>query len=492
MPLPGHPSNNIRIAGTARRGPRLRSHRGALSPVQDLPRRRHNLRTEHYNIQRNINAMDNETAGAIKSLTKQLHALSVKLEPFKGNETENVEDFIKDFNKYVINTGQTAEEDMKQVLQTHLKDLAKEWWKLQDDTQNTAVLLDLLKDRFKLTEHAQHARKIKIYGMKQKDDETYLEFVSSVQTKSRSLGLDESDQVAICLSGAKPHIRVHLAMQTPKTFKELLNLPVARDEGLGASPTTPLVNIVQEIRELKDSMQNSTKKVQFVTDTPIQDNTSTNRDISQRSRSVSPHTPKLRDTYQSRDTRDKSPAPEFGRQDSGERSYARALTEPMSTYGEPRRCTRCGSTSYCYRAPTVCPAYERYCYNCGRRGHFRALCLIPPIIRPPQSFRGQNIGTGNGWTPRDRAPQSPQFRRNFQNYNGYRNYNDFQNYNGYQNFNNNRGRSRTPNRYGGGNGQNFSRNRTPNFRGQDFNRNVDNRYRNQNRSYYNSNRSQSC
>ena len=307
MPLPGHLSANIRTASTARRGPRLRSHLGPASPEQDLPRRRHNRRRDHHNTNRDIGTMDNATAGAIQVLTKQLHALSVKLEPFKGNETENVEDFIKDFTKYVDNTGQTAEEDKKQVLQTHLKDLAKEWWKLQDDTQDTAVLLNLLKDRFKLTEHAQHARKIKIYGMTQKDDETYLEFVSSVRSKSRSLGLNELDQVAICLAGAKPHIRVHLAMQTPKTFKELLDLPVARDESLGASQASSIVNLVQEIRDLKDSVQNTTKKVHFVTTSPITDRTTNVKDSEQRGRSVSPHSSEPRDVYQSRDIRDKSP-----------------------------------------------------------------------------------------------------------------------------------------------------------------------------------------
>ena len=95
------------------------------------------------------------TAEAIHSLTKQLHALSVKLDPFKGSEAENIEDFIKDFKKFVNNMGQTEEDDMKQVLQSHLKDLAKEWWKLQDDTKTTEELLTLLMERFKLTQHAQ-------------------------------------------------------------------------------------------------------------------------------------------------------------------------------------------------------------------------------------------------------------------------------------------------------------------------------------------------
>ena len=36
-----------------------------------------------------------DTATAITALAKQLTALSVKLDPFRGNPSENVEDFIK-------------------------------------------------------------------------------------------------------------------------------------------------------------------------------------------------------------------------------------------------------------------------------------------------------------------------------------------------------------------------------------------------------------
>ena len=104
--------------------------------------------------------MADDTATAIQSLTKQLHALSVKLDIFKGTESENVEDFIKDFNAYLTATGLIEEEDKKQVLKSHLKDIAKEWWKLQDQTKTTAELLTLLQERFKLTTHTQHSIKI--------------------------------------------------------------------------------------------------------------------------------------------------------------------------------------------------------------------------------------------------------------------------------------------------------------------------------------------
>ena len=284
--------------------------------------------------------------------------------------------------------------------------------------------------------------------MVQRDDETYLEFVSSVRSKSRFLGLNEASLVAICISGAKPNIKPHLAMQKPNSFENLLNLPVARDESLCAPPAVPLVNIVQETH-VKDTVQNKKSNT-------IQDSDNTHMDTGQNGRSVDHHhTHTPRTSY----IRDNSPTPGEERLSSGD-EY-RETYEPRRTYGGSRR-----YAGY---------AHQRYCFHGGTQ----------PLNRPPPLFRGSNGMTWYEWDRRN-EPHNWLFRRNYQNYNGYRNYIGFQNYNGY------RDRLRTPNRYGGVNGPNFSRNRTPNFRGQDFNRNMDNRYRNQNRSYYNSNRSQSC
>ena len=135
---PASQSDSVLITRGERHGRRLRSSNLPLSPLQELPRRGHSVRG-NLSIIMDDNAPDPDpTADAIHSLTKQLHALSVKLDPFRGSESENVEDFIKDFNSYVTNTGQTSDEDKKQVLQTHLKDSAKQWWKLQDDTKPIA------------------------------------------------------------------------------------------------------------------------------------------------------------------------------------------------------------------------------------------------------------------------------------------------------------------------------------------------------------------
>ena len=118
---PTSPSDSVLISRGQNHGRRLRSSNLPLSPIQELPRRGHTVRRNLSIIMDNQDQDQDPTAEAIHSLTKQLHALSVKLDPFKGTESENIDDFIKDFNNYVTNTGQTSEEDKKQVLQTHLK-----------------------------------------------------------------------------------------------------------------------------------------------------------------------------------------------------------------------------------------------------------------------------------------------------------------------------------------------------------------------------------
>ena len=461
---PASPTDNILIARGARHGRRLRSSDSPLSPIPELPQRGRQVRRNLSLIMANQEQEADPTAEAIQSLTKQLHALSVKLDPFKGLESENISDFIKDFNNYVNNTGQTSEEDKKQVLQTHLKDLAKQWWKLQDDTKPIAELLELLKERFKLTDHAKHSLKIRIFGMKQKDSESYLEFVSSVRSKSRQLGLTEEEQVAICLSGAKPELRTHLAMQSPKTFKDLLNLPIARDETLCAPNNTPsFVNIVQEIRDLKDTMENNSKKVQFLdvrTDNTDKDHRTTERSTGQYTGTIRPQSPHR--------SRDNSPAVRDIRTSSRDRSYAQALTDPVGIHGGLQRCDKCGSTSYCHAAPYVCPAYDRFCYNCGRQGHFRNLCRAPPSIRPPQDYRRQNDRNRSERFSRDRPRRDQSYSRNYRN----------QNDRNYQNYNNNRDQSRPNNR---------NDNNQGNFRSRDRSFNRNNSFRNGNRRNFNNN-----
>ena len=415
-------------------------------PVQDLLRRGHNIRSDFHNNHRDLGIMadDQTTAGAVRSLTKQLHALSVKLDPFKGSDTENVEDFIKDFTKYVTSTGQTEEEDKKQVLQSHLKESAKEWWKLQDDTKTTADLLQLLNDHFKLTEHAKHARIVKIYGMVQRDDETYLEFVSSVRSKSRFLGLNEASLVAICISGAKPNIKPHLAMQKPNSFENLLNLPVAKDESLCAPPAVPLVNIVQETH-VKDTVQNKKSNT-------IQDSDNTHMDTGQNGRSVDHHhTHTPRTSY----IRDNSPTPGEERLSSGD-EY-RETYEPRRTYGGSRRYAGC--------------AHQRYCFHGGTQ----------PLNRPPPLFRGSNRMTWYEWDRRN-EPHNSSFRGNYQNYNEWDTRNwprDFSFRENYQDYNNYRKSYTMPNNYYNGNNDNFIGYRAPAYGSQNFNRNDVFAYRNQ-------------
>ena len=89
---PASPTDNILIARGARHGRRLRSSNSPLPPIPELPERGRKVRRNLSIIMDNQQQDADPTAEAIQSLTKQLHALSVKLDPFKGLECENIDD----------------------------------------------------------------------------------------------------------------------------------------------------------------------------------------------------------------------------------------------------------------------------------------------------------------------------------------------------------------------------------------------------------------
>ena len=87
--------------------------------------------------------MADETATAIQSLTKQLHALSVKLDTFRGTESENVEDFIKDFKTYLTATGLTEEEDIKASSEISPQRHRKRMVEIARSNQNHRRIIDI-------------------------------------------------------------------------------------------------------------------------------------------------------------------------------------------------------------------------------------------------------------------------------------------------------------------------------------------------------------
>ena len=285
-----------------------------------------------------------------------------------------------------------------------------------------------------MTPHAKHAEKIKIYSMRQQPGETFLEFVSSVREKARNKGLDEEALVAICLAGANPEIRAHLTMGKPTNFKELLDLPIARDEKLGERNASDFTGIINELKSLKDTVQNSNKKVGFQDDEGKHHSRSSSADRfrSRRSRTVSPVVDMSGGEYLG-SRRVNYPREELMViSDMGVRSDNQYRAKPG------QKCTKCGNFSMCYTNQMMCPAYQKKCYICGKFNHFASVCMFrgkssysPGLMRAERS----NVR----YHPYNQSSNSVQ--GGFSSFRGGqrgRPFNQFQSNTFRQNFNNNR------------------------------------------------------
>ena len=208
---------------------------------------------------------------AINSIAASLNALTIKLEPFSGEQdsTLRIDEFIDHLEKYLTTTGKISQERVvvngeemdnphigeteKEVLRMHLEGPAKQWFRQLPRDESYEGCLESLKARFMMTDQQRHTKKLSIFKMTQLPSETFLTFVSRVIDKSRGLGIEERDIVTICMGGASPTIRPFLLMNQPTTLRDMMALPLARDEGQAARfrehEFVGLANIVAELRD---------------------------------------------------------------------------------------------------------------------------------------------------------------------------------------------------------------------------------------------------
>ena len=233
-----------------------------------------------------------------------------------------------------------------------------------------------------------------------------MEFVSRIREKARQVQLREGDLVAICLAGAKPSIRTHLAMQTPKTLKEPLDIPIARDESLGKPEAPALVNVVNEIRELREEMK--TKSVKF--DPKITDMEEDWRDREELNY-LEVASPRERPTPRTpNELRPRTPPPYTDRYRStnakpmGYNNMDYTHPSDRNTYGSGRTMPSGGRT---IRNPPT----NRYCFLCYRQGHYAVDCRTH--FYPNRSYQNYRrpLNTGRFGQPlRTFRPQNSQYR----------------------------------------------------------------------------------
>jgi len=136
-------------------------------------------------------------------------------------------------------------------MKNNLSGTAKIWLRLQPDDQKWQDLEEAIRQRFQLTEHQKHMKKLGIYSLTQEPGESFVEFCTRVQSKGRRLNISDQDLISICLCGAKESLKPHLIMAQPTSIDELLRLPLARNEAF-ADTTKEFVNTTDIMSEVNN------------------------------------------------------------------------------------------------------------------------------------------------------------------------------------------------------------------------------------------------
>ena len=182
------------------------------------------------------------------------------IEQFSGLPADNyqVQEFLEDLDHYLKTTGKNSPAFIevdgkmepnpsygqveKEVLRASLRGPAKLWFRQLPPSTSYTSCIESLKNRFRVTTHQKHVKRMEIFQMVQGPTETYLEYISRVLDASHNLNIEEDDIVTIVTQGAHPSLRVHLIMNNPKTIEALMKLPLVRSEKLANQQNAEFVN----------------------------------------------------------------------------------------------------------------------------------------------------------------------------------------------------------------------------------------------------------
>ena len=310
---------------------------------------------------------------ALKMLTKQFNALTIKIDNFDG--TGNIQDFLDDVDNFCKEAGKETGEEKLACLRNNLQAEAKEWYRLQPDKTWAAISV-AIKDRFRKMDQQKHNIKAKLFGANQQPSETFAQFVSRVQKMARDVTVKQEELVKICLNGARTYLRAHLQMASPApdTISAPMKLPIVAEESLQHELNPGYEALIAEIVSL-----NSQVVTMSTTKDHARDRSSSRgrRVTFQSSRTSRSHS---RDDSLSCNGRSVSSSRDHGHHQRRHRDYrhgqyrtpSHSPYRPMTTSTQVIRCGRCAT--FC-PGKTQCIAWGKTCYKCNKNNHFAPCCI---------------------------------------------------------------------------------------------------------------------
>ena len=195
-----------------------------------------------------------------------LKCLTISLVNFDGS-TKTVADWLEDYDRFCTETKRESDADKLTTLISHLTGDVKQWFILQplENRTDYTKLRPALLAKFSPTSQEKFSLKSKIYATKQQVNQTFKDYVRQQQLAARTAGLPQQELTSICISGALPTLKAHLAMAQPQTIEELLKLPLVVNEVVDE----PLYTMMQTLTSRVDTMEaNAKKQVKFQSRSP--------------------------------------------------------------------------------------------------------------------------------------------------------------------------------------------------------------------------------
>ena len=251
---------------------------------------------------------------------------SFRLEKFRGDGTDNVEEYLKKFDRYV-KVCNIKEDQQFDLLCLQLEGRAH-WYidSLKPVPKDLAELKAALTTKFKLEKQI----KMDIFNMKKLDIESINDFVYRVERDTRDLNLPDQLQVQIAVGGLHPTVQSAISSHGPKNLDDVRTLanrvqqPIAAVSSVNTQHEGPLTQILELLQKL------TTEK----TETGARPKHNQPRDQEYR---------KQQPNYSSN----------------------------RPDYSNKKPCQGCGRSCI---SRSSCPAWGKSCHNCGKLNHFSPVC----------------------------------------------------------------------------------------------------------------------
>ena len=286
--------------------------------------------------------------------------------PFEGKADEDADKWICYFKQYCEYKNITNKKPQIELFKLLMRGQAYDWFNgLEGNLDNFDAVEEAFNKRYKVSDLVKYRSARDLYSRKQGVNESCDDYVTAMKQIARKISNEPNEEMLhfAILNGLQGHISNAVISKSPKTIAELLE--AARIAELTAQPDLSLP-VMQQLNELRADMSRMSRQLEKRTTSVInRDRRST---TPEQRRSVTFSAPPASDKPNSY-----SPTPVrrvFEKPNPVRTSYEKSQQYSGGPTAKSACCTRCGYTHRTLR----CPATDKVCLGCGRKGHFKVMC----------------------------------------------------------------------------------------------------------------------